>query len=166
MCFVFLESSRSLSSVCATHCLAIYLSYAPSDQAIYAALFRGEKGTQTQTLLVRISSGGARDFHVKGWGPKSLVCPPKPREAKLFGGISRDFAGISRGCPKSLRKKVSVQFSSPMSICYFNIHQYYLISSSLCLIRHIHPSIKCMAPFIDQAVQSHLRLSDPIYGSS
>ena len=29
----------------------------------------------------------------------------KPRKTKLFGGISRDFAGISRGHPKSLREK-------------------------------------------------------------
>ena len=28
-------------------------------------------------------------LHVKGWGPKSSVCPSKPRETKLFGGISR-----------------------------------------------------------------------------
>ena len=41
---------------------------------------------------------------MKGWGPKSSVCPSKPRETKLFGRISRDFAGISRGGPKSLRK--------------------------------------------------------------
>ena len=42
---------------------------------------------------------------MKGWGPKSSVCPSKPRETKLFGGISRDFAGTSWGHPKSLRKK-------------------------------------------------------------
>ena len=31
---------------------------------------------------------------MKGWGAKKLssVCPSKPRDAKLFGGISRDFA--------------------------------------------------------------------------
>ena len=42
---------------------------------------------------------------MKGWGPKSSVCPSKPRESNFFGGISRDFAGISRKRPKSLRKK-------------------------------------------------------------
>ena len=41
----------------------------------------------------------------EGVGPKSSVCPSKPRETKLFGGISRDFAGISWKCPKSLREK-------------------------------------------------------------
>ena len=56
-----------------------------------------------------------------GWGSskkgvgfsKSSVCPSKSRETKLSGGISWDFAWISRGHPKSLRKKVCVQFSSP-----------------------------------------------------
>ena len=42
---------------------------------------------------------------MKGWGPKSSVCPSKPRESNFFGGISRDFAGTSRKRPKSLRKK-------------------------------------------------------------
>ena len=42
---------------------------------------------------------------MKGWGPKSSVCPSKPRESNFFAGISRDFAGISRKRPKSLRKK-------------------------------------------------------------
>ena len=34
---------------------------------------------------------GVGVFHVKGSGPKSSVCPSKPRETKLLGGISRDF---------------------------------------------------------------------------
>ena len=42
---------------------------------------------------------------MKGWGPKSSVCPSKPGQSNFFGGVSRDFAGISRGHPKSLRKK-------------------------------------------------------------
>ena len=42
---------------------------------------------------------------MKGRGPKSSVCPSKPGKPNLFGGISRDFAGISRRCPKSLRRK-------------------------------------------------------------
>ena len=42
---------------------------------------------------------------MKGWGPKSSICPSKPRESNFFGGISRDFAGISRKRPKSLRKQ-------------------------------------------------------------
>ena len=53
-------------------------------------------------------------FHVKGWGPKTSVCPSKPRESNFFGGISRDFAGISWNRPKSLRKNVWVQFLAPI----------------------------------------------------
>ena len=33
-------------------------------------------------------------------GPKSSVCPSKPGKSNFFGGISRDFAGISRRCRK------------------------------------------------------------------
>ena len=40
---------------------------------------------------VWISSGGIGVFHVKGLGPKSSVCPLKPRETKLLGRISWDF---------------------------------------------------------------------------
>ena len=43
---------------------------------------------------------------MKGWRPKSSICSSKPRESNFFGGISRDFAGISRKRPKSLRKKM------------------------------------------------------------
>ena len=39
-------------------------------------------------------------------GAKKFGMPLETREIKHFlGGISRDFAGISWGCPKSLRKK-------------------------------------------------------------
>ena len=44
-------------------------------------------------------------FHVKGWGPKSSVCPSKPRETKLFGAIFRDFAGIFSGVLEKFEKK-------------------------------------------------------------
>ena len=42
---------------------------------------------------------------MNGWGPKSSIRPSKPGKSNFLGGISRDFAGISRGRPKSLRKK-------------------------------------------------------------
>ena len=62
------------------------------------------KTSMTRRVLwvvsVRISSGGVGFFHVKRWGPKSSVCPSKPRESKVFSGISWDFAGISRGAQK------------------------------------------------------------------
>ena len=44
------------------------------------------------------------------WGPKSFGMSLETREIKLFGGISRDFAGISRRCANCFRKKASVQF--------------------------------------------------------
>ena len=50
---------------------------------------------------------------MNGWGPKSSVCPLKPGKSNFFAGISRDFACLSWRCPKSLRKKVCVQFSFP-----------------------------------------------------
>ena len=64
-------------------------------------------------LLVRIFSGGVGVLHVKGWGPKSSVCPLKTGKPNFFCGISRDFPGISRRCQKSLRKKHRVQFLFP-----------------------------------------------------
>ena len=67
--------------------------------------FEAQKKNPNLNFCARIFSGGVGVFHVKGWGPKSSVCPSKPRESNLFGGISRDFARISRKRPKSLRKK-------------------------------------------------------------
>ena len=52
---------------------------------------------------------------MKGWGPKSSVCPSKPGNQAFLGGISRVFAGISRWCPKSLRKKKFVFNFWPLS---------------------------------------------------
>ena len=72
---------------------------------VFAEHFSGTKNEPKSKLLSPIFSGGVGAFHVKGWGPKSSVCPSKPRESNFFGGISRDFAGISRKRPKSLRKK-------------------------------------------------------------
>ena len=38
-------------------------------------------------LLSPIFYGGVGVFHVKGWGPKSSVCPSKPGESNFFGGL-------------------------------------------------------------------------------
>ena len=50
-------------------------------------------------------------FHMKGWCPKSLVSPSKPRENRLFGRI---IPGFLLGCPgrarKPREKQVCVQF--------------------------------------------------------
>ena len=66
---------------------------------------QGRKRNPNPNVLVRIFSGGVGVFHVNGRGPKSWVRPSEPGKSNFFGGISRDFAGVSRGCPKSLRKK-------------------------------------------------------------
>ena len=89
--------------------------YHPGTNLLHAAFFpgrmlfkmlagkvtdQGRKRNPNPNCLVRISSGGVGVFHVKGWGPKSSVCPSKPRETKLFGGTSRDFARDIPGAPE------------------------------------------------------------------
>ena len=49
----------------------------------------------------------------EGVGATKFGVSLETRETYFFGGISRDFAGISRKCPKSLRKKNCVQYSFP-----------------------------------------------------
>ena len=56
---------------------------------------RQEKRSPSPNFWVRISSGGVGVFNVKGWRAKSLVCPSKPRENKLFGGAK------SLVCPRN-----------------------------------------------------------------
>ena len=63
-----------------------------------------KKGTQTQTFWSGYSSGRVGFFHVKGGGRKKFCMSLETQKTILFGGISRDFGGIFRGCPKSLRK--------------------------------------------------------------
>ena len=51
---------------------------------------------------------------MKGWGPKSSVCPSKPGKSNFWG---RDIAGFCRDIPEEPEKfekiKVRVQFSVP-----------------------------------------------------
>ena len=69
------------------------------------AFVQGGKRNPNPNFLVRIFSSGVGVFHVNGWGAKSSIRPSKPGKSNFLGGISRDFAGISRGRPKSLKKK-------------------------------------------------------------
>ena len=69
---------------------------------------REEKGSQTQTFRSGISSGGVGLFHVKEWGPKSSVCPSKPRETKFCGGISWDFCRDIPVVPEKFEKNMCV----------------------------------------------------------
>ena len=63
-------------------------------------------------LFGRISSGGVGVFDVKGWGPKGSVCASKPRDTKLFGGISQDFARDIRKVPEKFEKKNVFNFGT------------------------------------------------------
>ena len=51
---------------------------------------------------------------MKGWGPKSSTCPSKPRETKLFGGISRNFCRDIPEAPEKVKKKKFVLNSRPL----------------------------------------------------
>ena len=56
---------------------------------------------------------------MKGWGPKSSACPSKPGKSDFWGGISRDFAGISRRFPEKFEKIKRVQVLAPdLRICF------------------------------------------------
>ena len=59
-----------------------------------------EKSTNPNFWVWIFSSG----LPLEGVGPKSSVCPSKAGKSNYLGGICRDFAGMSRLCPKSLRK--------------------------------------------------------------
>ena len=61
-------------------------------------------GHPNPNFMVRISSGGMGVFHARGWGPKSSVCPSKPRETKLFSGVSWDFCRDVPGAPEKFEK--------------------------------------------------------------
>ena len=51
---------------------------------------------------------------MKRCGPKSSACPSKPRESKLFGGVSQDFWRDGPELPdKPEKRKVSVQVLVP-----------------------------------------------------
>ena len=58
---------------------------------------QARKRNPNLNFLVQIFSGGVGVFHVKGWGPKSSVCPSKPGKPNFFGGISRDLPGYPGG---------------------------------------------------------------------
>ena len=55
-------------------------------------------------------SGGVGVFHMKGWGPKSSVCPSKPGKSNIFAGIyPRILLGYPGGARKVREKNVCVQ---------------------------------------------------------
>ena len=54
---------------------------------------QARKRNPNPNFWVRISSSGVGVFHVKGWGPKSSVCPSKPGEPNFFGSRFRTLLG-------------------------------------------------------------------------
>ena len=70
-------------------------------------LLSGTKKEHKPKLLSSDIFRWGRGLPREGVGAKSSICPSKPGKSNFFGGISRK-------CPKSLRKKVRVQFSAPI----------------------------------------------------
>ena len=87
--------------------------------------------------------------HMKGWGPKSSVCPSKPGKSDFLGGTSRDFAGISRRCPKGLRKKHCVQFLAPSNTPHISRYDVG-VSQLKDRILDMHPPSTATAVFLRQ----------------
>ena len=89
---------------------------------------RDRKGTRTQTFVTREAttlnlSAGLGCTEVESWTPARSTspnscstgpAPSKSGKSNLLGGISRDFAGISQRCPKSLRKNKFVFKARPL----------------------------------------------------
>ena len=67
------------------------------NSVIFDRNMTGEKSQQFGTkrehkpklLSLDIFRWGIGVFHVKGWGPKSSICPSKPGKSNVFGGIAR-----------------------------------------------------------------------------
>ena len=78
------------------------------------SLYSGTKKEHKPKLLSPDIFRWGRGLPREGVGAKSSVCPSKPGKSNFLGGISRDFAGISQGRPKSLRKEKFVFNSRPL----------------------------------------------------
>ena len=77
-----------------------------------AAKGQARRRNPTPNFLVPISSRGVGVFHVKGWGPKTSVCPSKKGKPNLlagYPGVCRDIPGV----PQKLEKQVCIKFLAP-----------------------------------------------------
>ena len=92
----------------------------------------GKKKEPKPKLLVRIPSGGVGVFHVKGWGPKSSVCPSNPSETKIFGRMSRDFCRDIPGVPEKFEKKKFVFNSHRLTFLSFGNQFNFPITQDIC----------------------------------
>ena len=78
---------------------------------------QARKRNPNPNFLVRISSAGVGVFHVKGWGPKSSVCPSDSFETQGYQTFWRDIPGFCRdipGAPEKFEKKMFVFNSRPL----------------------------------------------------
>ena len=73
---------------------------------------QAQKKNPNLNFWVRIFSGGVGVFHVKGWGPKSSVCPSKPREWRDIPGFCRDIPEA----PEKFEKKMFGFNSRPLFV--------------------------------------------------
>ena len=75
-------------------------------------MHQARKRNPNLNFLVRIFSGGVGVFHVKGWGPKSSVCPLKPEKANFLAGFPGSLPGFPGGARKFEKKKFVFNFRS------------------------------------------------------
>ena len=95
------------------------------------SLGQGRKGTQTQTFCSRYFPVGWGSSTRRGGGQKVRYVPRNTGKSNFLGGISQDFAGISRRCPKSLRNKSLCSIPFPIWEQFCLSDQSALIDASL-----------------------------------
>ena len=87
------------------HIGPVFCGSPPKLQGGRTASLQGKKRNPNPNFLIQIFSGRVGVFHVKGWGPKSSVCPSKPRETKLFRRDIPRFCLDIPGVPEKFEKK-------------------------------------------------------------
>ena len=93
---------------------SLFVSAATADSARCQSNSRNKRACQARrrspetNFWVWICSGRVGSFHVKGWGSKSLVCPSKFGETKLFGVVSRQDCRDIPGVTKKFENKTIV----------------------------------------------------------
>ena len=86
------------------------LQWFPFSSVNFPDILRWEKGAQTQTFLSGYLLVGWGASAWMGGGQKVRYVSWNPWKTNFLGGISRDFAAISRWRPKSVRKKFVFNF--------------------------------------------------------
>ena len=97
------RASRCAHSRPAVSLLSVWVGYFSNVLVV----FEGKKKEPKPKLFGPDIFGWGVGLPREGVGAKKFGMAFETQETKLFAGISRDFAGISRGRPKSLRKKIA-----------------------------------------------------------